>query len=283
MRENENINPERSNPNFLVERGEKGFKFEPTDALITFGRGIERVKMGAKPESVWKGTRLVQDLRVDPATKRGIRTGERKLGAPLKDFGDDDELKEMAAGANANILAALQWLELAEGEDALPKKIIFSGGRPGYLEKEDPSITEAGVMSKEFIRRAGIGKKVSVPVVEVLTGSKNTAGDLRDSLLEALKSGCKSATVVNVSWAMERTRAFYEHDALVKNPDLKGIKVNFVTSDALLISRYGQRVVRVLANLKNTKAYKYTIENERIGVNKLTKGTYTEGQKPGAY
>lgn len=276
--------------NFLENRGVdrsrevKEFEFKPTDVLITFGRGIEKVDMVSGGAQVWKGSRLVQELVVDSVIGRGVRTGKRKVGKPLADFGENDELKEMAAGANANILAAVQFFELAAKNNELPKRVIFSGGRPGYLEKEDPLISEALVMGKEFKRRIAVDGGLGIPTVEVLTESKNTADDLRGSLLKVLEMGYSSATVINVSWAMERTKAFYEHEILPKNPELRGIKVNFITSDELLISRYGKRAEKILNDLKATKAYKDTLINEEIGRNKILKGEYgIDGRKSGGY
>ncbi len=257
------------------------FQFKPTDAIITFGRGIEQVNTSSavlgEREQVWKGTRLIQELVRDRETGRHIRTGLRKAGKPLQSFAETDELNEMAAGANANIFAVLEWIKLAEKNNSLPKQIIFSGGRPKYLDKAEPGITEASVMSSEFQRRLKLthkNKNLNLPPALVLTESKNTQDDLVNSLTEAKNQGCKSVTIVNVSWAMERTKAFYQNDVLKHYPQLVDIKVNFVTSDELLLSRFGQRAERILADLKSSFAHTDTLKNEAIGIKKIIEGQY---------
>jgi hypothetical protein len=154
------------------------FEFVPTDALVTFGRGIELVTIKTRKgeRKIWKPTRLAQEIRKNSAGGPPLRTGERMVGEP-KDFKPDDEIQEMVAGANANILATLEWMKLAAEHNALPKEIIYSGGRPGYLEGAEEGITESTVMSAEFKRRLGSefrGKQVELPPVDLITESKNT-------------------------------------------------------------------------------------------------------------
>jgi hypothetical protein len=73
---------------------------------------------------------------------------------------------------------------------------------------------------------------------------------------------------------MERTMAFYQNDVLKDCPQLADIKVNFVTSDELLLSRFGQRAEKILEDLKNSAAYKDTLKNEAIGIRKINEGEY---------
>ena len=260
------------------------YKFVPTDALITFGRGIEQVSISGSEgeQKIWKGTRLVQELKKDPTTGRHIRTGQRKAGEPLESFASEDDLKEMAAGANANILATVQWMRLANERNTLPKEIICSGGRPAYLENAEAGISEASVMSLEFKRRLGLelkNKQTELPPVDIVTESKNTKDDITYSLLKAKEKGCRSVTIVNVSWAMERTKAFYELNVLKNHPELKDMEVLFVTSDELLVSRFGHRAELILNELKNTAAYKDTLVNEDIGTQKIKEGEYGKGHR----
>lgn len=270
----------------LPEHQVEKYKFTPTDALITFGRGIEQVSVstGEGKENIWKNTRLVQELKKDPATGRHMRTGARKQGKPLKFFGPEDDLKEMVAGGNSNILAVVQWMKLAAGQNALPKEIIFSGGRPGYLEKAEAGVSEASVMVPEFKRRLDLEFKdkliaFDLPSVDIIIDSKNTKDDVSYSLRKAKEKGCRSATIVNVSWAMERTKAFYELNVLKDHPELKDIKVFFVTSDELIVSRYGHRAEVILQELKDSAAYKDTLVNENIGIQKIKEGEYGKGDR----
>jgi hypothetical protein len=97
------------------------------------------------------------------------------------------------------------------------------------------------------------------------------------SLLKAKAKGCRSVTIVHVSWAMERTKAFYEFNVLKDHPELADVEVHFVTSDDLLVSRFGSRAKNILERLKSTTAYKDTMANEAIGIKKVTEGQYGTG------
>lgn len=257
-------------------------EIKPADCVVVFGRGIETVNLkqaGSSATEVWKPTRYIQRLEKSEGQNRPMRTGKRSLEKPLESFSPEDKIQEMVGGGTANVIATAHIYELLQKRGQTPKEIIISGGRPGYLEKEEPNITEAKVMKSELLRRLK-ADSIAMPkdLFTLIEHSRNTKDDLVNSLRLCHEHGYKKVALVNASIAMGRTLAFYEtiRDN-PKDPDaaiFKELDIQFIPADDVLNMRMGKHFDRIKAKLVETKAYKQTLENERIGEEKAHKSEY---------
>lgn len=272
-------------PNFDPSKTYEQLQIKPADCVVFFGRGIERVNIkqanGSKRE-VSKPTRYIQRLEKPSGQSGAVRTGKRSLEEPLHSFSPEDEVQEMVGGGTANVIAAAHVYEVLKQRGQVPKEIIISGGRPKYLENQEPTLTEAKVMKRELLRKLGSDRSsIAEDKVTILEESKNTQDDLINSLRLCHSRGYRNVALVNADIAMGRTKAFF--DTILedpKDPDhqiFKELNVQFISADDVLELRMGKRFRKIKQQLTKTAAYEGTVKNEAIGEEKVRFGKYGEG------
>ena len=112
------------------------------DGIVVLGRGIEQVDVGETKK--WKPTRAIEELSL----KKG------HPGIRVKEITPEDENESVVvAGANANVLAAVELFEELKGSDNQPGLVIFAAGRPDFLKNEsDETLSEGKILVEKFAR-----------------------------------------------------------------------------------------------------------------------------------
>lgn len=234
-----------------------------SSAICVLGRGIERVRTGAG--LVWRPTRFIEKLG-DDKQHTGLRHGG---------INENDDVS-VIAGANANVLAAAQLFEELQNGNRAPKILIFAAGRPSYLIRLEPKLTEGSVLSARFSR--AITPTFVPPRVAVLDANKNTYDDAIESLRLAEREKIGNLEIITVAVHLPRTREFYLM-AQNTNSALKRLSLHFHSSEKILLRRYAthQALCEAITLLKSSRAYSRTAEREQQGLEDLRAGRYDYG------
>jgi hypothetical protein len=229
------------------------------------GRGIERVP--TKSGLVWRPTRLIET----PSTN-GHRSGLRTVTAHPNDG------NSIIAGANANVLAGVHLFQEQERIHGPVDLIIFAAGRPPYLERLDPELTEGSVLAERFRRAVGVGK---CPALEILGSNKNTYHDMLGMLQLAHRRRVKRLIVISIRLHIPRAKAF-GHLILDAYKEFAATRIDYLSAEELLAMRYRDRLnfTKMFDSLIRSKAYQRTLEMEERGLRAIHSGTYnSEFQK----
>lgn len=232
------------------------------DALCVIGRGIERVK--TSNGYVWRPTRFIEKL-----SPNGYHTGYREQSITP----DGDSV--VIAGANANVLAAIQLFEDFARTGMPPKLVIFAAGRPKYLDEvPDTTLSEGVILAAKFKRWVKT-ENTYLPEIVIQSGNRNTRDDLEASLALAVEKGVKQLGFITVSVHIERVKEFFN---LIRkcNSSFKDVDARFFTSENVLLDRYRSVALynKMLEQIQKSEAYKRTLDMERKGIEALRSGTY---------
>lgn len=225
------------------------------EILCLLGRGIEHVRIG--PDLVWRPTRYVER-----PTLEGRHTGLRHRSAAPH---DDSSL---IAGSNAIIIAGCQLLKEIDRFGEL-RLVIFTGGRPSYLEACSPlGLTEGQIMLERFRRRLEDSDFEHL----ILAKNRNTRDEMRETCQAAVCRGLTRVRAVTVSVHVPRTQEFARQACR----EFPGISVCVEAAEDVLSRRYSNRP-RCLEEIHKVKAspcYVRTAEREQRGLEALRSGNY---------
>lgn len=226
-----------------------------TEVLIILGRGIENYN------GHWFPTRLIE---------KGI--GEYSAHSGTSHDGIDPDTGDdiVIGGGNSNVRACYEIIKrFHEAGRELPF-VIFSAGRPNYLENTDLSISEGSVMRKKLtylLER----DHIELPKTEIISSNKSTLDDINFALKICADRGYKRVSIVTIephllrSWHMTR-KALNEKDI-----DQRLTQVEFINSWNVL-SEIDTKYKGIFDRLRKTKAYQRTQMLEKGGLDALFRG-----------
>ena len=232
------------------------------DALCVFGRGIEKVRVCG--EYAWRPTRLIEVL-----SENRFHTGYRAVGL------DPEDEFSVIAGANANVLAAIQIFEELAKNNNPPRLVMFAAGRPKYLALDpDPTLSEGKILAEKFIRMVNI-ENTNFPEIITQSENKNSKDDLEQSLELATKNEVTNLSIITVSVHIPRVKELFRM-CLNDKPLYKNLGISFLASEKILLRRYKSISLykRMLSQLQGSKAYQRTVLNEQQGIIALRSGNY---------
>lgn len=245
-----------------------------TDCIIEIGHNIERLRDGRfYPSSLAISVREAGSW--SDGAKKYVRTGIKPAGT-VKELYQSDEA--IAAGGVLEVVACAYLYDVLRSERHIPKLVIHSGGRPGYLDEaahDQPDMTEAKPMVELFHHRIALSSSTREIMLE--TG-KNTKDDMRDSLTEALKAGCNSAVILSLEMRMPRCWVFVQQ-VTAENPQLAVIDVKYrSTEEIITLSAQNKGRLpqweKALHEFKASKPYQRTFNDEKNGFDMAAKGMY---------
>ncbi len=225
------------------------------DVICALGRGIERVQTSAGER--WRPTRYIEAV-----DDQGRHTGYRKRDASMNDN------NSLIAGANANVLALCErWKQCRLLPHRLPV-IVFAAGRPAYLSRAAPLLTEGFILSEVFRRRA----RAEDCEMVVLAQNRNTKDDIFECARLAAERKLRDLEVITVSVHVERVAEFVRL-AQGERPQLR---FHLLASEDILRRRYA-RFMKFEAAYKEaraSRAYLRTAAREAGGIEALRAGRY---------
>lgn len=240
------------------------------DGIAVLGRGIEKTETSGGEK--WRPTRAIEKMA------GRYHSGRRERNISMQ---DEDE-SVVVAGANANAIAATELFEQLQKNGTPPSVVIFSAGRPAYIEQDpDQSLSEGKILEQKFLRKVSVKTREAQPETIILDKNKNTKDDILTALQTAKEKGVRKLAIITIGLHVERSEEFYKL-VVAENPELRGISVEFVPSEKLLEERYSKSpsaskiFAKELKELKESSAYKRTEEREKRGVKQLREGTYNK-------
>ena len=225
------------------------------DIICVLGRGIERARTNSGER--WRPTRYVEAV-----DENGGHTGYRRRDANMS---DDDSL---VAGANANVLALCQrWKECAL-LGARPPVILFAAGRPAYLCRHEPFLTEGLILSEVFQRRTGASGGETL----ILAKNRNTKDDIFECARIAVERKLREIEVITVSVHLPRTAEF----ARLARFQMPQVHFHLTASEDVLRRRYASfaSFSAALEEALKSRAYLRTEARELAGIRALRAGEY---------
>lgn len=242
---------------------------EKLDALVVFGRGIE------KSGETWVPTAY---LECRGPSEQGGRF--RAAGLTLTSE------TAVVAGAHANVLAAVHLLTdiLAKGE--LPV-LVFAAGRPVYLEKEHDELAEGDVLFNTLKASIGLAGILSRLDVQIQRNNKNTFDDVRETLRMAVVRGFSHIAVISVLVHLPRIVEFHRH-LVLHDLSFAKVSVDFRASEFVLLGKgpvasllcledpsiQGPLNDAAVAKILNSPAYRRTADMEANGIQDFRDGRY---------
>lgn len=225
------------------------------EILCLLGRGIEQVRIGS--ELVWRPTRYVER-----PTLEGRHTGLRHRSAAPHDN------SSLIAGSNAIIIAGCQLLKETNrfGELHL---VIFTAGRPSYLDAHSPlGLTEGQIMLERFRRCL---EDTDFEYL-ILANNRNTRDEMRETCQAAVSRGLTRVRAVTVSVHVPRTREF----ARQAYREFPGVSIDVEAAEDVLSRRYSNRprCLEEIHAVKDSPCYARAVERERRGLDALRSGNY---------
>jgi hypothetical protein len=225
------------------------------EILCLLGRGIEQVRIGS--DLVWRPTRYVERPTLE-GRHSGLRHGS---AAPHDD-------SSLIAGSNAIIIAGCQLLKEVNRLGEL-RLVIFTAGRPSYLEAHSPlGLTEGAIMLERFRR----GLRDTDFEYLILGTNRNTRDEMRETCQAAVSRGLTRVRAVTVSVHVPRTREFARQACR----EFPGVSFQVEAAEDVLCRRYSNRP-RCLEDIRTVKCspcYDRTAESERRGLEALRSGHY---------
>ena len=242
-------------PLSIVKEGQQGDIFM-AECVVVPGHSIERVG-----ENEWVPSRLIQEV-----DDRGWRTGKRN-----QNLGPDSE-NAIVGGGHAVVLAAEQCCSELSAVGQPPKLVIFSGGRPGYLNEnapDKPELCEATPMMGAF------GQTPKETGVVALTESQTTLDDIRNSIQYALSHGLNRVAFILMDVRLERASALWE---MMKSNDtnMGSLDVRFLPAEEFLTRHFRSHPAyeNVLSAYQSSHALNRTRLDEARGAEAARNGTY---------
>lgn len=223
------------------------------DAIVVLGRGIGKDSHGRwKPLSYFVESSMhsgIFDNRVEPDNEASI-----------------------VGGGNANTLALFHFYKELSEAGSLPQLVIFAAGRPNYLAKENPQLSEGSVMRSKFLSKLTQIEKRNLKTV-ILDKNKNTADDMAESLRIIQERGLQNIVIITVDVQIERAEEFLKLAREQAGVSEKDVHIDFKASEDILME-VSDKYKRRFGNISETKAYKKTEEMEERGTARLRAGTY---------
>jgi hypothetical protein len=228
------------------------------EILCLFGRGIEQVRIG--PELVWRPTRYIEQ-----PTPEGLHSGLRhRLAAP----GDNSS---RIAGSNAIIIAGCQLLK-EMGRSPELRLVIFTAGRPSYLEAHSPrGLTEGEIMLQRFRRCL---RDADFEYL-ILADNRNTRDEMRETCRAAVSRGLARVRAVTVAVHVPRAQEFARQACR----EFPGVSFDIEAAEDVLCGRYSTRprCLEEIRSVRDSPCYARTAESERRGLAALRSGSYKFG------
>jgi len=199
---------------------------------------------------------------VERPTLEGRHSGLRHGSAAPH---DDSSL---IAGSNAIIIAGCQLLKEANRLGDL-RLVIFTAGRPSYLEAHSPlGLTEGAIMLERFRRCLNDTGFEHL----ILANSRNTRDEMRETCQAAVSRGVTRVRAVTVSVHVPRVQEFASQACR----DFPGVSFQVEAAEDVLRRRYlsRPRCLEEIRTLKDSPCYSRTAERERRGLEALRSGRY---------
>lgn len=249
---------------FNMERN-SGFKeLFPTstpELLAVFGRGAS-FYTNIDGNERYKPTGLI--MKYDFMARDEIP--EIDLFHPLT--GEEDN--SVVGGGNSNVLAAIHFLRNLEFYGQRVKEIVFSAGRPPYLQKLSDHLTEGDLMIAKFERLKKYYDLPSVPVFN-FRENKNTWDDIQKTL-ELAKSKCyKKIAIIQIDPLIPRIKEFLSK---INNDNSKLCLDIEVLNSWQILSLVSPHYESILKRVKKTSAHRKTIGMEERGTRMIKDGSY---------
>jgi hypothetical protein len=225
------------------------------DVICVLGRGIEQVRTNSGER--WRPTRYIEAV-----DENGCHTGCRRREVNINDD------YSLVAGANANVLALCQrWRECALCKHR-PSVVVFAAGRPAYLSRTEPFLTEGLVLSEAFRRRTGARGCEML----ILAQNRNTRDDILECARIADGRKLREIEVITVSVHLPRTAEF----ARLAHSEMPQARFHLIASEDVLRRRYLRfaRFPVALEEAQKSRAYLRTEAREAAGIRALRSGEY---------
>lgn len=240
------------------------------DAIVVLGRGI-----GKDSHGKWRPLSYF----VESSMHSGVFNNQ---------VSPENE-KSIVGGGNANTLALFHFYRQLSEKGFPPGLVIFAAGRPDYLAKEDPDLSEGSVMRNKFLGKLET-RNIQHPKTVVLDKNKNTADDMVESLRLIQQRGLQNAVAITIGLQIDRAEEFLKLAREQAGISEKDVHIDFKASEDILenvsdkYKRGFEDVVVAQPSKQNpkhlhesydqTKAYKTTEAMEKRGVARLKAGTY---------
>lgn len=226
------------------------------DILCIFGRPIEKVN------DEWELSTYFERV-----LETGIHPGIR---CDSLDPNSDDK-RILIAGAHVNALGGTILFEKLRKDGVPPKIVIFSAGRPPYLQKNpDPTLTEARIFKNFFLKNPNYNEAETEIILQ--TQNINSYGDVIETLRFAQARGFQRIGIVTLTVHIARCQEFYAH-ALAMESSFKSLKIHWFASEFLVLEKFPSEY-KFLWEAFISKAYARTAEHERRGIQAIRQGTY---------
>ncbi|MCC2630683.1 MAG: hypothetical protein K0S38_492 [Candidatus Paceibacter sp.] len=203
------------------------FQLPSADCLVIHGRGIELVQSGESYE--WQPADEIQKLPLERGAIRSLYRDTTVLMNNREGF---------IAGGTAVAWAASLYLSEMIKRQETPDLVIYSGGRPKYLEEAikqglAPADFNEGIVMQKAVEN---GIKGFIAYRSEIHGhNRNTSDEVMNSLEKAINEGLHRVVYINTSIALPRTAMFYFTAGREKYPQ---VHASFLSAERI-IAAYG--------------------------------------------